>query len=393
MTALIHARRVAVFRNDVLALSETFIRAQVAGAQNWQVLLVGQRRVTHGLCLESVNVRLIPPATKLLSRLLEHLKFWLNQPIPRIEKALKALEVQLVHVHFGIDATEIWPSVKAAGLPMLVTLHGYDINIHREWWEAGYGGTRKRAYPSRLLKMAQEESVRFVAVSNAIKQRAIEYGIPEDKITVAYIGVDTQQFKPGGEPLHQRRKRILFVGRMVEKKAPLLMIRAFSELREDLPDIELVMIGDGPLLEEAKRLADELGAPASFLGARSSAEVLAQIHEARVLCLPSVTAANGDAEGFGLVILEAQACGIPVVTSALGGADEGLINGVTGSAFRSGSIGELKIELRRWLEGNLEESHVSAIAPNFIAEKFDMRSCIAHLEEIYDELSMDACRS
>ena len=81
---------------------------------------------------------------------------------------------------------------------MLVTLHGYDININRGWWEAGYGGPAMRNYPKRLLELASHPRVSFIAVSEAIRRRAISYGIPEEKITVRYIGVDTSKFRAGG---------------------------------------------------------------------------------------------------------------------------------------------------------------------------------------------------
>src|SRR5699024_5679577 len=149
------------------------------------------------------------------------------------------------------------------------------------------------------------------------------YGIPDEKVTVSYIGVDTQRFQPQGRPVTQRLKRILFVGRMVEKKAPQLLVRAFAQARKNVEDAELVMIGDGPLLEETRALAVHLGAPVTFLGTCPHSEVQKQLHQARVMCLPSVTAENGDAEGLPTVIVEAQACGVPVVTSARGGATEG----------------------------------------------------------------------
>lgn len=311
-------RKVAIYRSDLLPISETFIRDQASALTDWQPTLIGRREVPEGLATPKVERVIIPEAG---SRPMRTLRYWTWQPDPNLVRYLRGQNFSLVHAHFGIDATDIWPSVRAAGLPLLVTLHGADINIHRWWWEQGHGGLRRRVYPRRLLKMAQAPSVRFIAVSNAIKQRAIEYGIPADKITVCYIGVDTERFKPGGLPLAQRKKRILFVGRMVEKKAPLLMIRAYAEVRKQVPDAELVMIGTGPLLEDALQLAQELALPVDFMGARTSDEVLEQIHQARVFCLPSITAENGDAEGLPISILEAQACRVPAVTSANGAED------------------------------------------------------------------------
>lgn len=324
-------KKVIIFRNDLLSRSETFIKEQARALGTWKPVLVGYGRVKDGLDLGDLEDQIIPGAAgRSFGRYASRLRQVLGRPHSAAVATLRDVGAELVHAHFGTDATDIWPSVKAAGLPMLVTLHGYDINIHREWWEAGHGGIHRRVYPRRLLQMAHDPAVHFIAVSQAIKRRAIEYGIPEGKITVCYIGVDTERFKPGGLPIDQRRKRILFVGRMVEKKAPLLLIRAFSEVRKQVPEAELVMIGDGPLLEDAKQLARTLDGPVEFMGAQPSDAVLTQLHLARVFCLPSITAENGDAEGLPICLMEAQASGTPVVTTPNGGSAECVIEGATG---------------------------------------------------------------
>jgi glycosyltransferase involved in cell wall biosynthesis len=171
---------------------------------------------------------------------------------------------------------------------------------------------------------------------------------------------------------------------MVEKKAPLLMIQAFAAVRKQVPDAELVMVGDGPLMPAAKRLAKELAVPVTFIGARPREEVIAQLREARVFCLPSVTAANGDAEGFGLVILEAQAAGVPVVTSAQGGADEGLLDGETGFACREAVLDDLVANLCKLLRDDRAAARASQAAARFTRSAFDIRNCSKALEMIYD---------
>jgi glycosyltransferase involved in cell wall biosynthesis len=373
-------KRVVVFRADLLPVSETFILNQIGAMQSWDPVLIGFRRVVNGLVPPGPLGRIVPRGNKVAFAL----RSLLTRPLPRLVAALKESNARLVHVHFGTDATAIWSSVRAAGLPMLVTLHGYDISIRREWWEAGHAGIVARRYPRRLLQMAHDPTVRFVAVSEAIRRRAIEYGIPDSRIVVSYIGVDTDRFKPGGLPLAQRRKRILFVGRMVEKKAPLSMVRAFARVRTRIPEAELVMIGDGPLLADARQLARDLQADVEFPGACGSEQVLAELHRARVLCLPSVTAGNGDAEGFGLAILEAQACGVPVVTSALGGASEGLLQGKTGHAVAEGDIGQITDRLSDWLLDDVLAANASRAAWQFVRETFNIRHCTQQLERVYE---------
>jgi glycosyltransferase involved in cell wall biosynthesis len=378
-------KRVVVFRAKVLPISETFIREQVRALRDWQPTLLGFRSVPGGL-LPGIPADIPPRGNKLVFSL----RRLLALPLPRFVAALKASGATLVHAHFGTDATAIWPSARAAGLPMLVTLHGQDININREWWEAGHGGLRERAYPRRLLRMAADPAVRFIAVSQAIRQRAIEYGIPEGKISVCYIGVDTQRFQPGGLPLAARRRRILFVGRMVEKKSPLLMVRAFAGVRERVPDAELVMVGDGPLLGAAKALAAQLQVPVEFAGACNSEQVVGQLHQTRVFCLPSVTARNGNAEGFGIVLLEAQACGVPVVTSARGGATEGLLAGRTGDAVAEGDLGQLVDRLSAWLLDDQRVAAAAAASVQFMHDNFDIRHCTRQLELLYDRAASAA---
>ena len=374
-------KKVIIFRNDLLSRSETFIKEQARFLGNWKPMLVGYGRVKDGLDLGGLEVQIIPGvAAKAIGRYALRLRQLLGRPHPPTVAAFRGADADLVHAHFGTDATDIWPSVKAAGLPMVVTLHGYDINIHREWWEAGHGGIHRCLYPRRLLRMARKPAVHFIAVSQAIKRRAIEYGIPEDKITVCYIGVDTERFKPGGLPVDQRSKRILFVGRMVEKKAPLLLVRAFSEVRKHVPDAELVMIGDGPLLKDARQLARELDVPVEFMGAQHSDAVLAQLHLARVFCLPSITAGNGDAEGLPISILEAQACDIPVVTSAKGGLD-GILDEVTGRIFVEGHLPSLIDALVTAIQGQGQNTPNKARA--FCEERHDIVSNTSRLTQLY----------
>src|SRR5690606_30575934 len=151
----------------------------------------------------------------------------------------------------------IWPYVKQIGLPMLVTLHGFDISIKKEWWESGKRGRRKKAYPKRLLQLAQEPNVHFLAVSTAIKKRAVEFGIPEDKITISYIGVDTESIQPGSVTLTHRRNSILYIGRLVEKKGASYLVKAFAKVKAQVSDAELVTVRKGPLEPQLVRQIEE----------------------------------------------------------------------------------------------------------------------------------------
>jgi glycosyltransferase involved in cell wall biosynthesis len=231
-----------------------------------------------------------------------------------------------------------------------------------------------------------QKNVNFVAVSENIREAAIVAGLPAARIFVHPIGINTQNFTRNGLPIAQRRPIILFLGRLVEKKGAGYLLEAFEILRKKLPEAELVIAGDGPERRELAVRAVAIGG-VRFVGAFSREQAQALLAEARVLCLPSVTAESGDAEGLPLVILEAQASGVPVVTSARGGAVEGILDGETGYAFAERDVPTMIDRLTRLLTDAALAEKFSAAAPRFVAAKHNLHSRTAELENLYDKVS------
>src|SRR5690606_19092489 len=120
-----------------LPLSETFIKEQALALKRWQPVLVGEERVPQGLSLEGIESRLLPPPAGRLQRWLYRIcrRLWL--PYPPHLAALRAIDADLLHAHFGPDGVALAPYARALGLPLLVTLHGYDINMESAWWHSG----------------------------------------------------------------------------------------------------------------------------------------------------------------------------------------------------------------------------------------------------------------
>lgn len=380
--------KVVVFRNELLPSSETFVKQQLRALQRHEAVLVGYQMVREGLSLDGLVTHLLPGCERgfLSRRCLRSCQFF-GMAHPSTVKALTESSAVLVHVHFGPDAVDVWPSVRRTGLPMLVTLHGYDINTRADWWTAGNGGLRQRFYPRRLLTLSKESRVHFLAVSKAIRNQAIQYGLPPEKITVHYIGIDTTQFRPCATPVFGRPKRVLFVGRLVEKKGVSNLINAARVVADRVPGAQFVIGGDGPEAPRLKQQAEELGVPVRFLGRLTADEVRSQMDRARVFCLPSVTARNGDAEGLPIVLLEAQASGLPVVTSAKGGSTEGMQDGKTGFRFTEKNEHDLAVKLEKLLMDDVLLSRFSGNAADFVRENFDIKSQTKKLEAIYDRLA------
>jgi glycosyltransferase involved in cell wall biosynthesis len=379
-------KKVLIYKAHLLYQSETFIREQVFSYADWSVVLVGKRFVP-GLALDGLQTRLLEPEGRgagqgLCARALRYL----GLANPSFVRTLRQEGATLVHAHFGPEGVEIWPVARRLELPLIVTVHGFDVTIRKSFWEEGHAGSFMAAYPRRLAAMAQSPRVHFVAVSNAIRDAAIGYGIPEERVSVKYVGINVSVFEPAGIPVRDRRPRVLFVGRLVEKKGVAFLIEAFARVKVRVPNAELVIVGDGPLRVSLAALAAELAVPVTFAGAMDRQEIKRQMDDARVFCLPSVTAQNGDAEGLGIVLLEAQACGVPVVTSARGGATEAIIHGQTGLAFEEKDVDMLSQHLITLLVDDECASRMSASARRFVKEKFDLHRCTQSLEALYEQM-------
>lgn len=195
------------------------------------------------------------------------------------------------------------------GVPAVVKLHGSDLNV-----------VAKMAGPRRRLAWALPRAERVVAVSRPLAERAQELGVDPDRIDLVPNGIDRAAFRPSDRAEARRslglgleRKIVLFVGHVTEEKGAFDLLRAFSERRAALGDVELVIVGDGSGQARCQALARELNVPAVFAGAQPHASVPTWLAACDVLALPSWN------EGMPNVAVEALACGRPVVATRVGG--------------------------------------------------------------------------
>jgi len=179
----------------------------------------------------------------------------------------------------------------------------------------------------------------IVSVSDFCRGQIIStFGIPEDRIFVVPNGVDLTVFQRGApdpavlpEPIRGKRI-ILSVSRLVERKGQEKLIAAMSRIAAEVPDAHCVLVGTGPLAERLKQAAADHGVTSNitFLGGVSQDDLVRLYRSSELFALPCRTLADGDTEGFGLVFLEANACGLPVVAGAAGGTVEAVADGETG---------------------------------------------------------------
>ncbi len=385
-------RQVVVFRKDLLPISETFISAQMTFYRRWAPALVGYKRVA-GLDIDDIPHHTLFDCRRIDDRL--RMKFdqycaLAGRQSKRFDRTLAEMKPDLVHAHFGYDAILAAPSVGRADLPLVVTLHGTDILRNWAAWASGDMGFFFRFYPRAIRHLFANPRVHFLAVSEALRIQAIERGVPEERLTVAYTGIDTtrfdiRRFAGKGAPSGDGSPMVLFIGRLVAFKGCEFLIRAMAVVQRRFPGCRLVVAGNGPLREALTALAVSLGVVVEFTGAVGADAVLELLRQASLFCLPSVTEADGTFEAFGMVMLEAQASGVPVLTSARAGT-EAILPGETGHVFAERNVDELTEQITTLLKNPDECARLSVAAREHARRNFDIRVCTARIEAIYDRI-------
>jgi phosphatidylinositol alpha-1,6-mannosyltransferase len=171
---------------------------------------------------------------------------------------------------------------------------------------------------------------------------------PRSPLAVIHPGVDAKiADRPNSDQGQQRSQRILFVGRLVQRKGVDLLLTAFDQLRLALPELRLDIVGDGQEMGNLRALADGLGLgdAVTFYGALYGKSLWERYAEASIFVMPS-RQSQDDAEGFGTVFLEAGAFGVPSIGTRTGGIPEAVIDGVTGTLVRSEDVDELRVAIQ-----------------------------------------------
>jgi colanic acid/amylovoran biosynthesis glycosyltransferase len=225
-----------------------------------------------------------------------------------VRHILKRERVRLIHAHFGPSGVRMLPLRRSLGIPLVTTFYGYDMS------ELPGQPAWRKAY-ERLFA----EGDLFLVEGGHMRAGLVALGCPASKIQIQRIGVNLAHL-----PFRERRLEpgqkvvVLFCGRFTEKKGLVYALAALARVAAQYPDLELRIIGDGEERPAIERfIADHRLEPyVRLLGYQPHRAFREHLAEAHLFIQPSVTAADGDTEGGApTVLLEAQACGVPVLAT------------------------------------------------------------------------------
>ncbi len=288
-------------------------------------------------------------------------------------KAIASQAPALIHAHFfndGLDAVKIGQRLE---LPVVTTVHGHDITKH------------ENATQSPATRRFFDDVDRIIAVSDFIAEQALARGCPEQKLVQHYIGIDLEKFtQPKNE---SDEPSLLFVGRLVEKKGCTYLLRAMEQLKPRFPELRLTIIGEGDLKASLQQEAFSRKLNVDFAGTANAAEIRQHLASCWLFVAPSITAESGDAEGLGMVFLEAQALQTPVVSFRSGGLVEAVVEGVTALLSEEKDVTGLAQNIAELLENSSQRHNMGKAGRERVEQNFDVRKQCAKLETIYSECS------
>ena len=235
----------------------------------------------------------------------------------RVLAFLKTHRPRALLAEYGPTGVRLLEVCRRADVPLFVHFHGYDASILLRY-----------RHQVRHYRRLFQHAAGIIVPSQFLADRLTEIGCPPSKLHVSPCGIDPYRFRP----TLRIPKRLVAVGRLVEKKAPHLTIDAFARIARAYPEARLDIVGDGPLAPQCHEAVRKFGLDGRIRmhGVQPPEVVARLLQEASLFLQHSITASNGDAEGLPVAILEAMACCLPVVSTRHSGIPEAVEHGVTG---------------------------------------------------------------
>ena len=263
-------------------------------------------------------------------------------------------------------------------LPHVVAFYGYDVSLL----------PRSSKWRRRYVQLFSEADV-FLVLGPHMKKCLLDLGCDEEKIKVRHLGVNLTKLPAKNIQKADRRKvRILIASSFVEKKGIPYAVAAFAEVKKRYPAVELVIIGDGKMKGEIFSLVKELELvnDVKFLGYIDHERCLQEIVASDIFLSPSIVAGNGDTEGTPVILMEAQALGVPVVSTFHADIPEVVKDGVTGFLSPERDVISIADNLSKFVASFELRNKFGKAGRKYVENNFNLLNQTKQLENIYNSL-------
>lgn len=317
-----------------------------------------------------------------------------------LSKKASAIEADVYEAH-AVSGYGFPKRLKKLGInkPFIHTIHGVLADEYEQAKKNGYQSFRSRIANQFMLHLArlEEETAKNATLIVTISRYSLEkiqkhYGIDPSKVRIVPNGVDVEKFKPMENPTAVKQQFglgnepcVLFVGSLIPRKGLPFLVEAAKKIVKEQAGTKFLIVGDGSLRKQLDDSLDSanLSGNFKFLGNLKEETLSAVYNCADVFVLPSIQ------EGQGIVLLEAQASGKPVVAFDVGGVNEAVQNGETGLLVKRGSTIELADALLKLLGDRALREKMGANGRGFVTENFTWDICAQKMLKVYREALAD----
>ncbi|MFC7060432.1 N-acetyl-alpha-D-glucosaminyl L-malate synthase BshA [Halobacillus seohaensis] len=296
----------------------------------------------------------------------------------KMAEVIKREELDILHVHYAMPHAVLAILAKQMSqkdIKIVTTLHGTDITV------LGIDSSLKQ-----MIKFGIENSDRVTAVSKSLVTQTKEQLETDKEIDVIYNFVDEREYyrEPNSSlkmeyHIEEHEKVIIHISNFRKVKRVPDVIRVFAEIQKRTPS-KLILVGDGPEYSTCYQLVRSLKLEDKvlFLGKQENVSELLSISNLKLLL--------SEKESFGLVLLEAMACGVPCIGTNVGGIPEVIDHGVTGFIGELGDIQAIANYAIQLLTDEKMLHNFSVKGESIVREKFASEAIVKHYEQLYDQV-------
>ncbi len=354
--------RIAHFKGKYLNPSEGFIYDQINNIPS----IV--------LCIQKDNSNNLYPFSPIYSLpLAEQIKFVVSNHPKYFEKITEKEKINLIHIHFGNFANK-FINFK---IPIITTFYGVDI-------------AKPKGYYTKIFKHGNL----IIALSKDMKSRLIELGCPAEKIKIWHIGIDIDNIKPKQNYTQKDSFTFSIISRFVEKKGIEYGIKAFAKVVKIYPTSKLRIWGNGYLFRKYTEIIKEYKIQDNVIFSNNPNKIYPQssafneLSQCDAFLLPSVSLSN-DYGGTPLILLEASAHGLPVITTDDAGNSEEIIDYRTGFIVYQKNIKQLTDRMLQLIENPNLCKEFGKNGRAYVEQHFNKKIQLEKLTNIYEDVLND----